>query len=221
MTKRRRVSRPRRSKDQRTKLLAPEWDSLDPEYRAFFGAFEDDNPEWTLGTATPDLRSVARAVASEKTEWLRRFLKFPYNVLSELPGGDQYIADKPRGLTAELPEWAWLIVSDEIQSALQAGFYFAIKRYADELRQNPELVATIERMQTQRKGAGKKRGEALRKEAEEQKKQAIRINKELRELPDFKTQASRNAEIATNLGVDVRTIQRYLSRAKKSRSRRK
>jgi hypothetical protein len=202
-------------------LLAPEWDGLAPDDRAFFGSFEEHNPEWTLGTWTPDLSRVAEAFASEKIELLRQFLRFPYNVLSELPGGDQYTADKPRGLTAQLPDWAWLIVGDEIKSALQAGFYFAVKRYADELRQVPELTIAIERMHAQRSDAGKKRGAARKRDAEKQRQQAVRIDNELRELPQFKTQASRNAEIASLLGKDIRTIQNYLSCSKTTRSRRK
>ncbi len=202
MTPRKKVSRPKRSKERRTKLLAPEWDSLDPEYRAFFGSMEEDNPEWTLGTWTPDLRGVARAMASEKTEWLRRFLQFPYNVLIEIPGGDQYIADKPRGLTAQLPEWAWLIVSDEIQSALQAGFYFAIKRYADELRQVPELSALIEkRLNAAHKGGAKQH----KKAAPEHK----RIREEFRRLR--KTSPKKTVRYR-RLAVEFKKSERQIAR---------
>lgn len=88
MTSRRNVSRAKRATDRRTKLLAPEWDAIDPEYRAFFGSFEEDNPEWTLDSWTPDLRTIAAAFACDKTELLRQFLRFPYNVLCELPGGE-------------------------------------------------------------------------------------------------------------------------------------
>ena len=195
---------PKRAQERRTKPLAPEWDTLNPEYRAFFGSFEDDNPEWTLGTWTPDLQSVARAIASEKTELLRQFLRFPYNVLSELPGGDQYIADKPRSLTAQLPDWAWLIVRAELQSALQAGFYFAVKRYADELRQVPEFAEFI----TTRIDAAHKGGDVVHRNAAPRHKDIRKRFRELRKTIPKKT--VRHRRLADEFGLSDRQISRVV-----------
>jgi len=186
MTPRKKLSRPKRGPERRTKTLAPEWDGLDPEYRAFFGSFEEDNPEWTLGTWTPDLHDVARAIASEKTEWLREFLRFPYNVLSELPGGDQYTADKPRGLTAQLPDWAWLIVRAEIQSALQAGFYFDATRI----------------------DAAHKGGDVVRRNAAPRHKDIRKRFRELRKTSPKKT--VRYRRLADEFGLSDRQISRIV-----------
>jgi hypothetical protein len=204
MTPRKKLSRPKRGQERRTKPLAPEWDGLDPEYRAFFGSFEEDNPEWTLGTWTPDLRDVARAIASEKTELLRQFLRFPYNVLGELPGGDQYTADKPRGLTAQLPDWAWLIVRAEIQSALQAGFYFAVKRYADELRRVPEFTEFI----ATRIDAAHKGGDVVRRNAAPRHKDIRKRFRELRKTSPKKT--VRYRRLADEFGLSDRQISRIV-----------
>lgn len=204
MTPGKKHSRPKRAQEPRTKHLAPEWHGLDPEYRAFFGSFEEDNPEWTLGTWTPDLRNVARAIANEKTEWLRRFLRFPYNALQELPGGDQYIADNPRGLTAQLPDWAWLIVSDEIQSALQAGFYFAIKRYADELRQVPEFTEFI----ATRINAAHKGGDVVHRNASPRHKDIRKRFRELRKTSPKKT--VRYRRLADEFRLSDRQISRIV-----------
>lgn len=204
MTPRKKNSRPKRAQEPRTKPLAPEWEGLDPEYRAFFGSFEEDNPEWTLGTWTPDLLNVARAIASEKTEWLRQFLRFPYSVLSEIPGGDQYTADKPRGLTAQLPDWAWLIVRAEIQSALQAGFYLAVKRYADELRQIPEFTEFI----ATRIDAAHKGGDAVRRNAAPRHKDIRKRFRELRKTSPKKT--VRYRRLADEFGLSDRQISRIV-----------
>jgi len=205
MKRRRKVSDSQRQPDRRTKLLAPELDGLAPDDRAFFGSFEEDNPEWTLGTWTPDLRSVASTIASAKTELLRQFLRFPYNVLGELPGGNEYIADEPRRLTAQLPNWAWLIVNDEIQSALQAGFYFAVKRYAHELREVPAITEFI----VKRIDAAHKGGEARRTNAEPRHKGIRKRFRELRKTSPKKT--VRYRRLADEFDLSDRQIARIVA----------
>jgi hypothetical protein len=207
MTSRRKTSRPKRSTARRTKFLAPEWDAIDPEYRAFFGSFEEDNPEWTLDSWTPDLRTIAAAVACDKTELLRQYLRFPYNVLSELSGGDRYVADNPRGLSAQLPDWAWLIVSDEIRSALQAGFYLAVKRYADELRQVPEFA----KFRETRMDAAHKGGDVQRQKAAPKHKAICKRFRELKKTIPKAT--ARYLRIAKEFDMDEGSIGRIIRRS--------
>lgn len=205
MTPRKKVSRSKRPNNRRTKSLLPEWDSLDTENRAFFGSFEEDNPEWTLGTSTPDLHHVAEAMAIEKRELLKKYLRLPYNSLIMLPGGAQYIPNNPRDLKADLPDWAWLIISDEIRSALLAGFYFAVLRYADELRQVPEVKEFIEK----RINAAHKGGEAKRTRAEPRHKQIRKRFRELRKTSPKK--GVRYLRLASEFDLSDRQIARIVA----------
>lgn len=218
MKKKKKASRSRSVQPLRGKDVSPYWDSIDPEYRVFLGSMEEDNPEWDLGTRTPDLGRIAVAMSKEKIDLLKLHFRTPHNALSEITGGQEHLGAKTlEGCPLYLPPWAWLILEESLQTTLKAGFYLAVMRYADELGEVPELSEAVERMRRQRQKAGKKRGEARKKEADSLKKEAKRIDRELRDLPQFTTKESRIAEIAANLGKHERTIQKYFEKAQKPR----
>lgn len=205
MTPRRKVSRPRPVKERRIKAIGFDWDGLAPEHRVFFGSFEEQNPEWALGTNTPDLHRVAEAMANDKVDLLKLHLKIPANVLDDIPGGSKYLVGKnPRDVTLQLPEWAWLILGEAIQTTLKAGFYFAVMRYADDLRQVSELAALLE----QRRVAAQKGGAGRRKKAEPNHKKIRKLFREMRKTTPKKT--VRYLRIADEFEMSDRQIARIV-----------
>ena len=108
----------------------------------------------------------------------------------------------PKMLTGNL-EW----LHEKIANAVKKGFALALLRYADELKSNPEAAAMLAAAR-----ANSKKGiAAIKRKSEPKKREARRLDRELRKNVKFHKKYLRVEEIAKQMKTSTRTVQTYLS----------
>jgi len=120
-------------------------------------------------------------------------------------GSDLSEPDGWRGKNLDLNERQWFAVEVAMRDAMREGFYLALLRYAEELKQVPEVAAMLERRrQTNRKNA------KVKSKSVEPIHKAIR--KRFRELrKTVKKAGACYARLAKEYGYSDRTIQRIIN----------
>ena len=121
------------------------------------------------------------------------------------PAIDSYVVEKPDDTGC---------FKQRLRDCFRQGFIFALLRYADELKENPEaaeslatLLLAANRENSKKGTAAVKLKKALRKEKAEQ------LNSEL--LKTVKKKGRRVEKIAKGMKISERHVERYLSPKKK------
>ena len=122
-------------------------------------------------------------------------------------GNDLSDPDGWNGENLDLTERQWFAVGVAMRDAMREGFQLAVLRYADQLKSNPEAAAMLAAAR-----ANSKKGiAAIKRKSEPKKREARRLDRELRKNVKFHKKYLRVEEIAKQMKTSTRTVQTYLS----------
>jgi hypothetical protein len=153
----------------------------------------------------PDLEKAVRFYAGQEFESLENSLTRP--PWTYAPDGEDSEKNYPGWKEADISPNGWSWVRTTLEDCFRQGFYLALLRYADDLKQSVEAVPLLEGLR-----------EAARKGAAARKAQAAPIRKavckrfrELRKTTPKKT--VRYLRIAEEFGMSERHVQRIVNDA--------
>ena len=122
-------------------------------------------------------------------------------------GNDLSEPDGWNGENLDLNDRQWFAVGVAMRDAMREGFYLALLRYADELKSHPEVAAIL----AANRANSKKGTAAIKRKSEPKKREARRLDRELRKNVKFHKKYLRVEEIAKQMKTSTRTVQTYLS----------
>ena len=120
------------------------------------------------------------------------------------PAIDSYVVEKPDDTGC---------FKQRLRDCFRQGFIFALLRYADELKENPEAAEALATLLAAHGDNSKKGTAAVKLKKALRKEKAEQLNSEL--LKTVKKKGRRVEKIAKGMKISERHVERYLSPKKK------
>jgi hypothetical protein len=194
-------ARPLRALGKRTLETVPDGHTVGFLGQLMGGAPARDREEIAGIPLPPDLEPAVRYYAGQRFELLDHFI-------GEAPwvgwGEERSAADYPDWREAHLNPEDWHQIRDGLERCFRQGFYLALLRYADDLKQSVEAGAVVERL---RRNANKG-GEARREKAKPAHRAIRKRFKELRKTVPKKT--ARYLRVAEEFEISDRHVARIV-----------